>query len=155
MTLSNGINHVAVLTKDIDAFTAFYVELFDAEVIFDMNENGLRHAAVDVGAGAALHAFAVPDDPQAAASSEMFNRGHIDHLAINVPGEAALYEVGRRLVERGASDGTVTDFGVLKSISFRDPDGLEAEVALWRSEPPRPFSERITTLMSAASAFQP
>jgi catechol 2,3-dioxygenase-like lactoylglutathione lyase family enzyme len=100
---------------------------------------------VDVGGGAALHAFALPDNPQAAASTQLFNRGHIDHLAINVKDEEHLYEARRRLVEREVSDGVVTDFGVLKSISFRDPDGLEAEVALWGTEPVRRFDERITT----------
>jgi catechol 2,3-dioxygenase-like lactoylglutathione lyase family enzyme len=49
MALSIGINHVALLTHDIDAFTAFYVDMFDAEVLFDLDEDGLRHAAVDVG----------------------------------------------------------------------------------------------------------
>jgi catechol 2,3-dioxygenase-like lactoylglutathione lyase family enzyme len=145
MALSIGINHVALLTRDIDAFTAFYVDMFDGEVLFDLDEDGLRHAAVDVGGGAALHAFALPDNPQAAASTQLFNRGHIDHLAINVEDEEHLYEARRRLVEREVSDGVVTDFGVLKSISFRDPDGLEAEVALWGTEPVRRFDERITT----------
>jgi len=145
MALSIGINHVALLTHDIDAFTAFYVDMFDAEVLFDLDEDGLRHAAVGVGGGAALHAFALPDHPQAAASSDIFRRGHIDHLAINVEDEETLYEARRRLVERNASDGVVTDFGVLKSISFHDPDGLEVEVALWGTEPLRRFDERIRT----------
>lgn len=142
MTLSNGINHVAVLTHDIDAFIEFYGDVFDAEVVFDMDEDGLRHAAVDVGGGAALHAFARAERLDAAVSTEMFRRGHIDHLAINVADEDSLHEARSRLVAREASDGVVTDFGILKSVSFRDPDGLEAEVALWGSEPVRRFEDR-------------
>ena len=38
-----------------------------------------------------------------------------------------------RLVESGASDGTVSDFGGALSIFFRDPDGLEGEVLLRKS----------------------
>lgn len=148
MTLSAGINHVAVLTRDVEAFTAFYVGLFDGEVLFDIDEDGLRHAAVDLGAGAALHAFALPDNPQASASSAVFERGHIDHLAINVPDEQAFREARRRLVEHDVSDGVITDFGALKSISFRDPDGLEVEVALWGTEPVLRFDERITSSAS-------
>lgn len=86
-----------------------------------------------------------PDSSHAAASAEMFNRGHLDHVAINVADEDTLDEARRRLVERKASDGVVTDFGVLRSISFRDLDGLEVEVALWGTEPVRRFGERITT----------
>jgi hypothetical protein len=36
--------------------------------------------------------------------------------------------IRRRLVERGASDGSVNDFGAVRSLFFRDPDGLEGEV---------------------------
>jgi hypothetical protein len=31
-------------------------------------------------------------------------------------------------MERGASDGKVNDFGAVRSLFFRDPDGLEGEV---------------------------
>jgi catechol 2,3-dioxygenase-like lactoylglutathione lyase family enzyme len=145
MPLTAGVNHLAVLTRDLDAFIRFYGEVFDAEVIFDIDEDGLRHAAVDIGGGGALHAFAVPDNPNAAASGGIFDRGHLDHVAINVADQAALDEACRRLVARGASDGVVTDFGVLKSICFHDPDDLEVEVALWGAEPVRRFDERLTT----------
>ena len=145
MPLTTGINHLALLTRDLDAFISFYVEIFDAAVIFDIDEDGLRHAAVDIGSGGALHAFAVPDNPHASASGGIFDRGHLDHLAINVADQAALDEARRRLVERGASDGVVTDFGLVKSICFHDPDGLEVEVALWGTGPVRRFDERITT----------
>jgi catechol 2,3-dioxygenase-like lactoylglutathione lyase family enzyme len=147
MPLTTGINHLAVLTGDLDALIAFYTEVFDAAVVFEIDEDGLRHAALDLGCGASLHAFAVPDNPHAAARGDIFNRGHLDHVALNVPNQDALDEASRRLVERGASDGVVTDFGVLKSICFRDPDGLEVEVALWGAEPVRRLDERITTAL--------
>ncbi len=72
----------------------------------------------------------------------MFERGHLDHLAINVTDLEAFLELRHRLVERGASDDTITDFGMVWSVSFTDPDGLDAEVALWRDAPPIPFLER-------------
>ena len=147
MPLTTGINHLAVLTRDLDAFIGFYTVVFDAAVIFDIDEDGLRHAAVDLGCGASLHAFAVPENPHAAGRGDIFDRGHLDHLALNVSGQDAWDEATRRLVARGASDGVVTDFGVLKSICFRDPDGLEVEVALWGTEPVRRFDERTTTAL--------
>jgi hypothetical protein len=36
--------------------------------------------------------------------------------------------IRRRLIDAGASDGTVNDFGRVHSLFFRDPDGLEGEV---------------------------
>ncbi len=80
MTLTAGINHVALVTQDLDGFIAFYGEVFDARVLFDVNEDGQRHAAIDLGAGAALHAFASADNPHAVASTDMFNRGHLATL---------------------------------------------------------------------------
>ena len=38
-----------------------------------------------------------------------------------------------RLVQAGASDGTVNDFGTQYSMFFRDPDGLEGEVLMLKS----------------------
>ncbi len=42
----------------------------------------------------------------------------------------AFVEIRRRLIQRGASDGFVTDFGPVLSVFFRDPDGLEGEVCV-------------------------
>jgi hypothetical protein len=39
-------------------------------------------------------------------------------------------EIRRRLIERGASDEFVTDWGPVLSLFFRDPDGLEGEVCV-------------------------
>ena len=36
--------------------------------------------------------------------------------------------MGARLIERGAADDFVTDFGPFLSLFFIDPDGLEGEV---------------------------
>ncbi|MEO6570622.1 MAG: VOC family protein, partial [Ilumatobacteraceae bacterium] len=42
----------------------------------------------------------------------------------------AFVEIRRRLLEHGATDGFVTDFGRAHSVWFKDPDGLEGEVLL-------------------------
>jgi len=60
----------------------------------------------------------------------MFGRGRLDHLALQAASIEAFDEIRGRLVERGASDGFVTDFGHILSLFFRDPDGLEAEVCV-------------------------
>ena len=60
----------------------------------------------------------------------MFARGRLDHLALQASSIEAFDVIRDRLVERGASDGFVTDFGPVLSLFFRDPDGLEAEVCV-------------------------
>lgn len=142
--LTAGFHHVALLTEDLDRLLRFYVDVFDVEVpeAWKVDEPGPRHAMIDIGGGAALHAFEARGNPHATASPTMFERGHLDHLAIDVVDLGAFLELRRRLVERGASDGTITDFGMVWSVSFADPDGLDAEIALWRDAPPVPFLER-------------
>jgi hypothetical protein len=53
------------------------------------------------------------------------------HLALKVHDEECLQEVRRRLVKASASDGTITDFGAVRLVTFKDPDGMEGEVARW------------------------
>jgi catechol 2,3-dioxygenase-like lactoylglutathione lyase family enzyme len=143
MALTHGCHHVAVITEDMDRFLDFYVSVFDATVKWDLREDGIRDAVVDLGAGSALHPFQLPEiNIHARGSAEMFNRGHLDHVALNVTDSETFEELRRRLVERGATDGMVTDFGVARSVWFEDPDGHGCEIAMWVDAPPRKFSER-------------
>ena len=61
----------------------------------------------------------------------MFQRGRIDHFALNVADAETFERLRSDLVQRGASDGTVTDFGVIRVLSFTDPDGHTLELAHW------------------------
>jgi catechol 2,3-dioxygenase-like lactoylglutathione lyase family enzyme len=143
MTLTAGFNHLAVLTADLDRFLAFYGQVFDATVIADIEEGGLRHAVLDVGNAAALHAFEQPANPDAVGGRPLFGRGHLDHFGVNVADAETFEAVRERLVDAGASDGTITDFGVLRSVSFVDPDGCDSEVALWQDGEVLRFDDRI------------
>lgn len=129
-----GVNHVALVTADLARLVEFYAGVFDAEVVALEDDAPFRHAMLLVGAGAGLHAFEIADSAHAAGSAEMFGRGHLDHLGLNAPTEEAFLELRRRLVERGASDGSITDFGPVLSVWFEDPDGMGSEV-VWVRDP--------------------
>jgi hypothetical protein len=61
----------------------------------------------------------------------MFQRGRIDHFALNVA-EVGTFELLRdELLARGLTDRTVTDFGVMRVLTFVDPDGHKVELAYW------------------------
>lgn len=122
MPLAAGCNHIAMHTQDLDRLIAFYEEVFDAEVTVDMQESPIRHALVDLGGGFCLHPFQHADgSSHAAGSNAMFDRGHLDHLAIDV-GDVETFQLLRtRLVDAGASDGTITDFGAVRCVWFRRP----------------------------------
>ena len=128
----DGVNHIAVLTADMDRFIRFYQEAFDAKVLSDnpnhAGHEGERMVIMSLGGPSDFNVFQVPGNDQASVQTPMYGRGRIDHFGLNAGSREALEEVRQRLMRLGASDGTVTDFGKQVSVFFRDPDGLEAEV---------------------------
>jgi catechol 2,3-dioxygenase-like lactoylglutathione lyase family enzyme len=130
--LLSGINHVAVLTQDTERFHAFYGDVFGAtvfadQVIDDGGQEG-RLSFVTIGPHTELNVFELP--VAAPNHAPMFGRGPIDHMGLQAESQEAFDEIRRRLIERGSTDGFVTDFGVAISLFFIDPDGLEGEVVL-------------------------
>jgi catechol 2,3-dioxygenase-like lactoylglutathione lyase family enzyme len=125
-----GINHVAVLTKDTDRLHAFYRDVFDATVFHNHMDGGMRLSFVVVGPSTMLNIFEIVGNTEANRQTPMFGRGRIDHIGLEAASPEAFDLVRARLLERGATDGFVTDFGVAISLFFRDPDGLEGEVCL-------------------------
>jgi catechol 2,3-dioxygenase-like lactoylglutathione lyase family enzyme len=129
--LLSGINHVAILTKDTDRLQAFYRQVFDATVSYDMSEGpGMRFSLIDVGPAAELNVFEMAGNHEADRQTPMFGRGRIDHLGLLAASKEAFDTVRQRLIAEQASDGFVTDFGPVLSVFFRDPDGLEGEVCV-------------------------
>jgi hypothetical protein len=89
---------------------------------------------VDIGPRTELNVFEIQgDDAPDLTRGSMFTHGPIDHLGLQATDRNAFVEIRRRLMARGASDGSVTDFGRAHSVFFVDPDGLEGEVLLWLS----------------------
>ena len=130
--LLGGINHVATLTNDTDRLHAFYREVFEAVVVTDNREpaegEGVRMSIVDIGDGTMLNVFDIRGNTEAERQVPMFGRGRIDHIGLRAKDMTSFEEIRRRLMERGAADDFVTDFGEAYSVFFRDPDGLEGEV---------------------------
>lgn len=144
MPLLDGCNHIALVTNDLDRLLRFYTDVFEAEVIDDMTEGPVRHVLLDLGGGLVLHPFQFADaNPNGAGSATMFERGHLDHFGMNVADEVTFELLRARLVEAGASDGTVTDFGITRNVWFTDPDGMGCEIAMWADAPMRAFDDRV------------
>ena len=130
MDLLTGVNHIAVLTDDLDRFVEFYTDVFDLEVVFRESTPAFRHAIVRTGPTSWLHPAQVDASAHGAASPAMFQRGHLDHLALTAASPASFRTIRDRLVARGATDGTVEDLGAFHSIWFEDPDGMRGEIVV-------------------------
>jgi catechol 2,3-dioxygenase-like lactoylglutathione lyase family enzyme len=132
--LLKGLNHVATITNDADRLQAFYRQVFDAEILRDGSEfpegRGPRLSIIKIGEWAELNVFQIEGNTEADRQTPMFGRGRIDHLALQAASLEDFETIRQRLMDRGAADDFVTDFGPMLSIFFRDPDGLECEVCV-------------------------
>lgn len=132
MALLNDLHHMTFLTADMDRLIAFYERIFDAKVTLDREDGGVRHAFIEIGPHTVLHPFEVRD-VELPGRRPIFERGRLDHFALNASSEEAFREIRRRLVADGAhatEAGLVTDMGSMLSISFHDPDDAWHEV-IW------------------------
>jgi catechol 2,3-dioxygenase-like lactoylglutathione lyase family enzyme len=135
MQLLNDIHHLTFITADMDRLIEFYERVFEARATLDLEEDGLRHAFIAVGPHTVLHPFQVPGVAPPG-HQPMFQRGRLDHFALNAATVDAFREVRRRLVAAGASDGVVTDMGSLLILTFTDPDGGSHEVVWAKPDVP-------------------
>ena len=130
MSLVSGINHVAIVTADLDRFVAFYTSVFELTPVFEETTPAFRHAILRAGTSAWLHPAEVAQGAHAAGLPDMFARGHIDHIALLAPDAEAFAVIRERLLERSATRGVVEDLGAMHALWFEDPDGMRGEVCL-------------------------
>ncbi len=127
--LLDGVNHVAVLTRDTQRLSRFYTEVFDAPPARTIEQQpGFKLSLIDIGIGRELNVFEIDGNDEADRQTPMFGRGRLDHVGLQAVSLEAFEEIRRRLMARGAADDFVTDFGAVLSMFFVDPDGLEGEV---------------------------
>jgi catechol 2,3-dioxygenase-like lactoylglutathione lyase family enzyme len=127
--LLSGLNHVAIVTSDLNRFIDFYTSMFGVEQVF-REDQPFRHAILRTGGSSWLHPAEVAGNPHAAASEKMFQRGHLDHIALSAVSPEAFDTMRERLVEARASDGTIEDLGAFHAVWFKDPDGMRGELTL-------------------------
>ncbi len=125
----DGVNHVAVLTRDTLRLSRFYSAVFDAPPARTIEQQpGFMLSLIDIGAGRELNVFEIADNAEVDRQTPMFGRGRLDHVGLQAASLEAFEEIRRRLMACGAADDFVTDFGPALSLFFVDPDGLEGEV---------------------------
>lgn len=134
-----GINHLALVTPDMDATVRFYHGVLGARLVADLAGPGFRHYFFEFGAGNTVaffeyrrhrvESFAVP------AGIPDVRKAQFDHLSFNLPDENALFDLRERLKAAGCGVTDVVDHGFLRSIYFTDPHGIALEASYWVVDP--------------------
>jgi len=131
--LLDGVHHIAWISKDVARLGTFYATVFDAEVGPTRDhgdEPGETMTNIRIGPRTELNIVTIAGNTEPDRQTPMWGRGRIDHVGLGAASPEAFDNIRQRLVDAGASDGTVNDFGGALSLFFRDPDGLEGEVLL-------------------------
>jgi catechol 2,3-dioxygenase-like lactoylglutathione lyase family enzyme len=152
-----GINHLALVCRDMKTTVDFYSGVLGMPLIKTINlpGNGGQHFFFDVGNGDALAFFWFPDAPDSVPgvthAANLIGRGSLtsahasmNHVAFNVAADR-IDEYRERLAQYGVdctdvvnhddserqASPTITDSTFVRSIYFKDPDGILLEFAGW------------------------
>ena len=130
-----GINHLALVTSDMDATVRFYHGVLGARLVTTIGTPTFRHYFFEFGpqntvaffeyTGVELDAFAKPAGVPDRRASQF------DHLSFNVPDENALLTLQARLKAAGCEVTDVVDHGIIRSVYFTDPNGIALEASWW------------------------
>jgi catechol 2,3-dioxygenase-like lactoylglutathione lyase family enzyme len=134
-----GLNHLALITNDMDATVRFWHGVMGAPLIATVGTDTFRHYFFGFGpqSSVAFFEYRGRHADQIAKPAGVFDAraGHFDHLSMDVPDESALVSLRERLQELGTEVTDVVDHGLMRSIYFTDPNGIALEASWWSDDP--------------------
>lgn len=134
-----GINHLALVTTDMDATVRFYHGVLGARVVATVGTPEFRHYFFDFGPQCTVAFFEYTGstiEPFVKAAGVPDSRAaQFDHLALNLPDETALADLQRRLKAADCDVTDVIDHGGVRSVYFTDPNGIALEASWWVTDP--------------------
>ena len=134
-----GINHLALVTPDMDATVRFYHGILGARLVATVGTAAFRHYFFEVGSQCTVAFFEYADaivEPLIKPAGVPSARApQFDDLSLNLPDEQALRDLRHRLLAADYEVTDVIDHGVVRSIYFTDPDGIALKASWWVLDP--------------------
>ena len=130
-----GINHLALITPDMDATVRFYHGVLGMDLVATIAVGPMRHYFFRIGKGNTIAFF-----EWSGTEVESFTKpagvppdfpAQFDHVSFNVEDEAALLALQDRIRAREVECTDVVDHGFMHSIYFTDPNGIALEATYW------------------------
>jgi len=136
MVKYNGINHLAMVTKDMDRTIRFWRDLLGMRLVAGLGKSGNRHYFFEISAADFIAFFEWP----AADPVEEKDHGFpvagpfiFDHISFGVEAKDDLWELKNRLQAAGFWVSEPVDHGFIYSIYSFDPNGIPIEFS-WSVE---------------------
>lgn len=130
-----GVNHLALVTPDMDATVRFWHGVLGARLVATIGTPAFRHYFFDIGAGNTVAFFEYTGqhlDMYAKPAGVPYDKAsQFDHLSLNLPDEEALLRLRDRLKSHDCEVTDVIDHGFIRSIYFSDPNGMALEASWW------------------------
>ena len=135
-----GINHLALVTPDMEATTRFYTEVLGMDLVGTLGHGDpnepypYRHYFFRMGEGQTMAFFEWPgvDVGEPKPAGVPGSGRQFDHLSFNVPTPEDLVELRHRLLAHDIEVSLVVDHTVFWSIYFDDPvTGVALEASVW------------------------
>jgi catechol 2,3-dioxygenase-like lactoylglutathione lyase family enzyme len=130
-----GINHLALVTHDMDATVRFYHGVLGARLIATIGNDSFRHYFFEIGEQNTVAYFEYrgsDSEPFAKAAGIPDKRApQFDHVSFNVADEEALLALRSRLKAAHCEVTDVVDHGFIHSVYFTDPSGIALEASCW------------------------
>jgi catechol 2,3-dioxygenase-like lactoylglutathione lyase family enzyme len=135
----NGLNHLALITNDMDATVRFWHGVLGAPLVATVGTDTFRHYFFSFGTGSSVAFFEYRGrrTNELAKPAGVFDprAGQFDHLSMDLPDEEALLGLRRRLKTADCEVTDVIDHGLMRSIYFSDPNGIALEASWWADDP--------------------
>lgn len=128
-----GINHLALVTSDMDATIRFWRDLLGMPLVAGLGRPGYRHYFFSISPTDMVAFFEWPGtEPVPEKDHGMPVKGAVafDHIAFGVAGENDLWEIKARLEAADIWVSEAVDHGFIHSIYAFDPNGIAIEFSV-------------------------
>ena len=142
MVKFKGINHLAMVTGDMEKTVRFYRDVLGLPLVATTGNRPelypYRHYFFALGEGNTIAFFEWPgmvDEFHKPAGAPASGRVQFDHVSFNVESEEVLLELKTRLEQNEVEVTRVVDHRIIHSIYFTDPNGIALEASYWLNDP--------------------
>lgn len=134
MTKFLGVNHLALITNDMDQTVRFYRDILGFPLVGTIGNPQFRHYFFDMGNGGTIAFFEWPGVQNIGTRKPagLPDEGRqFDHVSFGVESLEAMVALQKRLRAAGVEVTRVVDHDFIQSIYFDDPNGIALEVSYW------------------------